>query len=504
MQRNKKQELAVFLLIVGVASFFRLYQLDKFPPGLYPDEAMNGNNALQAIDTGEYKIFYPENNGREGLFINIQAMSVKAFGNEPWALRLVSAIFGILTVAGLYFLTRQLYDWRMASLASFLLAVSFWHVNFSRIGFRAIMLPFVLVWGFYFLWRGLKHSHKFDFLMAGIFAGIGFHTYISYRVAPLIAVLLFLNYWWYLKQDFSHHDYEHARNRLLQGFALTFLAMVIVALPIGLYFWFNAEDLVGRAASLSVLSGGNIIRDAANSTLKTLAMFNFMGDWNWRHNIGGAPLLHWTVGIFFVIGFFKELGHWLKRKHGHFSTLHTFLLSWFFIMLIPGFISYEAPHALRAIGAIPVVMIFAARGIWWMFDKLSDWYKANDPHSQHERHVAMALVLVIFLSSIGFVEYWRYFRVWGPSPDTASAFNQNYADVADAVNQSPANIKKYVLVNASGVLVNGIPMPAQTVMFLTDTYTADKQKQRNIFYLTKQQFNKGDYDKGGLVFPLEK
>ena len=82
MHRAHKQELAIFLIIMAVAAFFRLYKLDQFPPGLYPDEAMNGNNALEALDTGDFKIFYPENNGREGLFINIQALSLKAFGNE--------------------------------------------------------------------------------------------------------------------------------------------------------------------------------------------------------------------------------------------------------------------------------------------------------------------------------------------------------------------------------------------------------------------------------------
>lgn len=493
----------IVLLIIIVAAIFRFQNITSAPPGLYPDEAMNGNNALEALDTGGFKIFYPENNGREGLFINIQALSVKIFGNEAWALRLVSALFGILTVAGLYLLIRQLYDWRIASLASFMLAVSFWHVNFSRIGFRAIMLPFILVFGFYFLWRGLKRLSKFDFLMAGVFGGLGFYTYISYRIAPLIAVLLFLNYWFYLKKDFSHSHYEHARNKLLQGFALAFIVMFIVALPMGLYFLTHPDDLFGRTAGISIFSTANPLKALGESVVRTLGMFNFYGDWNQRHNLAGAPLLHWTLGVFFVIGFLKELGHWLKRKHGHFSTLHTLLLSWFFIMLVPGFISLEAPHALRALGILPVVMLLSARGMWWFFDKLSDWYKANDPHSQHERHVVVAAVMVIFLSTIGFVEYWRYFRVWGPSQATASAFDQNYVNLANKINLTATKTKRYILVNESGVLVNGIPISSQTVMFLTDTYTAAKQKEKNIYYLTQEQFKKGDYDRRGLVFPLE-
>ena len=49
-------------IVVALAAFFRLYDLKNVPPGLYPDEAMNGNNALETVVTGDYKIFYPENN----------------------------------------------------------------------------------------------------------------------------------------------------------------------------------------------------------------------------------------------------------------------------------------------------------------------------------------------------------------------------------------------------------------------------------------------------------
>ena len=185
MERQKIIILLIF--VIGVASFLRLYNIDETPPGLYPDEAMNGNNALEVLATGEYKVFYPENNGREGLFINIQALSVYIFGNEPWALRGVSALFGILTVLGLYFLTKELFSCeiikiyegtkvKIALLSSFFLATSFWHILFSRIGFRAIMAPFFLTWGIYFLLLALRQikeqkTPKF-YILNSIFSGI--------------------------------------------------------------------------------------------------------------------------------------------------------------------------------------------------------------------------------------------------------------------------------------------------------------------------------------------
>src|SRR3989344_8126331 len=75
MSKNTRILLLTGILII--AAFFRLWQLDSIPPGLFPDEAMNGNNAFEALHGGGFKIFYRENNGREGLFINIQALSMK-------------------------------------------------------------------------------------------------------------------------------------------------------------------------------------------------------------------------------------------------------------------------------------------------------------------------------------------------------------------------------------------------------------------------------------------
>ena len=149
--------------ILALATFLRLWEIKEVPPGLYPDEAMNGNNAVEAMAREGLAVFYSDNNGREGLFMNIQSLSIRYFGNEAWALRIVSAIFGILTVLGIFLLARKMYHPladrnRIGLFTAFFLATSFWHINFSRIGFRAIMAPFFIVWGLYFLFRFYKDT----------------------------------------------------------------------------------------------------------------------------------------------------------------------------------------------------------------------------------------------------------------------------------------------------------------------------------------------------------
>ena len=512
----------LILLIVTVAIFFRFQDITTTPPGLYPDEAMNGNNAIQALETGDYKVFYPENNGREGLFINLQALSLKIFGPPTdsgrdypiWVLRIVSAIIGVLTVLGLYLLTQRLFNWQIAAISSYLMAIGFWHVLFSRIGFRAIMAPMLLVWGLYFLWRGLSSGRLWNFAISAVFWGLGFYTYIAFRAIPLALIITLLAYWHSLKKDYSHKKYEHVRNRLLRGLALFAVIAILVALPIGYYFWTHPSDFLGRLGQVSVFASDNPLQSLAQNTVQTLGMFNFVGDYNWRHNISGQPLLLWPVGIFFAIGFIRS---WLKlfkraRTHGHLSSVQVLLLSWFFIGMLPIVTSNEGlPHALRAIMLAPVVFIWAGEGLWWLIDKLGDWYKTRDVHEFHIRHRWMkessfvaVLTLIVLLTALTIAEYDKYFNKWAKNPETAGAFNQNYVDIGNRMNAMPQNVKKYLLVNAGDVLVNGIPNLGQTVMFVTDTYTPEKQRLKNIYYLTAEEYERGDYDRKSVVILLEK
>lgn len=517
----------ILILILVVAFAFRFWDIQLIPPGLYPDEAINGNNALIALETGDYKIFYPENNGREGLFINIQALFLKLFGAEPWVLRTVSAGFGLLTVLGLYLLARLLFNWQIASIASFYLAVSFWHVVFSRIGFRAIMVPFLIVWGFYFLWRGLRDFKFKSFALSGLFLGLGFHTYIAFRFVPFIIVLVLPAYWLKIKKDYGHEKYIHLRNEFLRRFALFFLVAFFAALPILYYFWQNPNDFIGRGGQISIFEAEKPIKEFFKSLGLALASFNFAGDFNWRHNYAGSPLLFWPVGVFFVIGFIKSIFKMFKKlkEHSHLAVLHVLLFSWFFIMLLPSALTREGiPHALRLIGVLPVVMILAAEGTWWFFETLIHWYREKDIHplespykKEKEARLFVGAALILLLASIGFVEYDKYFNKWAKRPEVQDAFSADFTRMGKQINQlqrsdlsskvgTPAeasDLPIYIVVNTDGVLVDGIPMPAQTVMFITQTYTKKRQEDKKIFYILpgEEKFIK---EKNAVILPLIK
>ncbi len=493
----KSEHLWLLVLIMIIAGFFRLYHITTTPPGLYPDEAMDGTNAQQAIQTGDYKVFYLENNGREGLFMNIQTLFLRFFAvNEPWVLRLPSAIFGILTVLGIYFLAREMFSVRVGLLSAFLTAVNFWHINFSRISFRAIMAPFFAVWAFYLLLAAFRQLKKDNdehrvgskilcglsfnaiafTIVGGIIYGLGFYSYISYRITPLL-LLLFIPFF--------------AKEKEFWKVMGTFLiATFFVALPIGIYFLQHPADFMGRTTQVSVFSSASPLGSLAINTVKTLGMFNFAGDWNWRHNYSGSPELFWPVGFLFVVGIIvgiwktfkikiQEMSEtWLVRQR--FSFLFVFLF--FFLAMLPVVISNEGiPHALRSILMIPPVMILCGIGGIAAYDWLKKYERGYWSRSTVAFLTAFAAAFIISNA------YQTYFIAWANNPNVQGAFAADYVALGRKLNSLPVDIPKYVVVDTGGVLINGIPMPAQTVMFITNTFLTEGQKAKNIHYVLPDQ-----------------
>lgn len=503
---NRTKTILLVILILALAIFFRTWHLNSIPPGLYPDEAMNGTNALQAIKTGDYKIYYPENNGREGFFINLQALSLKIFGVHIWSLILVSVLIGIFTVLGTYFLTKELFQSTdIALLAMFFIAVSFWHINFSRIGFRAIMTPFCLVWCFYFLFKTMnlpadKKNRNwlslFYLVLSGIFLGLGFHTYIAFRMAVIILIvpLITILVRFFKEYKLSGKFWETFFKKGFWQYKIWILAAILVALPIGLYFLHNPQDFIGRASGVSVFNKENPIKAVIESTVKTLGMFNVVGDKNWRHNYAGSPQLFWPVGILFLIGIILSIK---KLKRG----AYIFLLVWFGAMLLPAILTAEGlPHALRTIGAIPVCYIFAALGADIVYKFLSKF--------EHLKKGLLFLFCFLFFFLCAYYTFDKYFMDWAKQPTVEDSFAKNYVEIGKYLNQLPPEISNYVIVNQSGVLVpveqNGkikdIPMPAQTIIFIR---AFQHQENKPTKYLLPEEIDSLNLGKNSVVIPLQ-
>lgn len=316
---------------------------------------------------------------------------------EQKASAVLSVSVGVLSVIGLYFLVKELFDRRLAMISSFLLAVSSWHIIMSRTGAKEIFASFVLIFAFYFIWHGLKYGHVFDFFLAGLFGGAGFFADKSYFVAPFVVLILFWNYWDYVKKDFSLSKYQQTKTNILGGFSLLVITTIAVVLPVCFYVWQNPAF---------ILSPGSIF-STAEPLAQLLRNVGWAADKLLLVNFSGGNLVSWPIILLFVIGFIKEFAHWLKRKHGHFSVVHTLIFSWLFVMPIPILLSADLPSAAGLSVILPPVLILSAKGIWWVIEKLNRWSHMAYPRP-HKHWVDLDagpfLAMLALLLSIAILE----------------------------------------------------------------------------------------------------
>ncbi len=466
MNKSRLSASILLVIILLVALFFRSYHLSVTPSGLYPDEAVNAIDAIQAIESGHYQLFYPNNYGREGLFINLQALSLRLFGYSIASLKLWSVIFGTLTVLGTYLLGRELSHRReVALLSAFFVATSYWAINFSRIGFRAIMTSFLLSFAFYFFFKGLRTRRLPDFALSGLCIGLGLHTYIAFRLTPLILVILLpflmLSYENFLKRYWKH--------------GLTFALFAFLAAAPMLYHFFisNPEDFASRSTAISVFSPESNHGDLPGTVLKTFGLsllkYNFWGDQNWRHNYVPYPILDPISGFFFLGAFLFLISQTITllgrrlRHHDRDTRLvrNVFLLASFFVMLMPEFLTTEGlPHALRAIGTQVPVFLMAGLGAYFLYDKIL--------HSSTQAKTALLSFFFFALALSATINLTKYFVFFAHSTDQRSAFNEDYTNMATYLESLPKETKKYVYANAGGTHINnGLPVTAESLYFLT-------------------------------------
>src|SRR5215472_8877532 len=224
---GRRKQILALLFVMFVAVLLRTVALGSVPMGLDPDEALNGNEAYAAHQAGEWPLFYPSNNGREGLFINLVGVSESVFGAGLVGLRIPAAAIGSLTVLFVFLLGEMLVGFRAAIFGSFLLATSFWHVLVSRTAFRAILMPLLLTASLYLLVRafGEESANRRLWWAVVVLAFAAADFYRRRRrgesVLPWAAVMAV---WW--------------------GVA------VIAALPLALYFAHHPAEFSGRMNEL--------------------------------------------------------------------------------------------------------------------------------------------------------------------------------------------------------------------------------------------------------------
>src|SRR5215210_783519 len=246
-------EATAVVATVAVAAVFRLQHLSWIPYGITGDEANFGLEARRILEEGPIPPYSTVAAGQPTGVIYLAAASISAFGSTIFAIRLVPAVAGILTVVALYAYGRRHFGVTAGILGAALLAVSSWHVAISRFAVPLAAWPLVGLLAAGALVEalrapgseGLRWSTLRWWAAAGVFAALGVYVYDANNVF-LLVLALFLG------------GVAVVRRRelrpFLTGLAVMSIAFVAVAAAMIRYVAENRDTYLSHARYASVFN----------------------------------------------------------------------------------------------------------------------------------------------------------------------------------------------------------------------------------------------------------
>jgi len=375
----------ILSLIVLVGAFLRFYQLGSNPPSIDWDEASIGYNAYSILKTGadEYGnrlpiAFRSFDDYKPPVYIYLTVPSVAVFGLNEFAVRLPAALIGMLAVIVVYFLVKEIFsNWDekkhklVALISAFFLAISPWHLQFSRAAFEGNVGMFFLILSLLFFFKGQKN--KYLYLLFAVSFVLSIYSYHSFRLINPILLLSMLIIFY---------------KQLVKQKALVIVSLIIIIIFSAAAYasFFQSSGAGSRLSMVTIFSDptlqmesaknvetakknndivGQIINNRRFIFVPTIIKgyfdhFNFdflfvHGDSGVQHHAYDMGMLYLWDFLFIIIGviyLFKNIDRRIML-----------LIILFLLAPIPAAITTGTPHPVRAIAMIPGFQIFSAVGL---------------------------------------------------------------------------------------------------------------------------------------------
>jgi len=358
--------LQILLVLIFIAAVLRLYALDLSP--LWLDEALTYRWSLHPFS--EYWGLISTGGEVSPPLFYWMEYAMLSFGHTEITLRLLPAVFGILTVPVVYYLGSYAVDRNAGLLAAALIAFSPFHLFYSQEARMYSLMLFFLACALLFFFRAVKEEDVRWWLVFGLFSGLAFWTH--FYSGLLIAGV----YIWHLGMSLK----RKVKLSQLKGVACSLAILVALCLPLLVISLGSMVRMTSRAPTW-----GNRGFEVLTTTLSHFSGYS-------------APIAVIFIALFFI-GMYMI---WLTKQ----DTCSLF--AWLFILFLGGNValSYFMPMAPRYfIGILPVFFIGIASS-----------YLALTRFVPDRRIIYLCLVLIVLVSVPGLLHHytvvekedWRY------------------------------------------------------------------------------------------------
>jgi len=348
----------LILVILGITIFFRLYRLDTVPIEPFSDHAEKILD-VYGITQGDTFIFFERNTGREAIQMYWTLLIVYMFktGFSFFSLKLGTVLLGLFTVPYVYLLAKEYGNERTAIFALFLFGVASWPNIISRIGLRFPLYPLFLAPTFYYMVRGLRTRNRNDFILSGIFLGLGLHGYSPFRIVPIFVVVAFFIY-------FIHLRSKETRQQALWWLIIIVVMSVFVFSPL-LRYWISRPDLFGyraftRLSSIETPLPGPAWQIFLSNLYNGLLLFNWDDGVIGAHSVTNRPALDLVTAALFLLGILLLVVRYIRQR----DWRDLLLLVSIPVLIMPSVLSLAFPSENPALnraggGAVPAIIVSA-------------------------------------------------------------------------------------------------------------------------------------------------
>ena len=343
-----KLEMVFLAVIIMVALWLRLYDLDLRPFGIENDEA--GGFIFQFL--GKLKGSSDYNVGNYGLGFNITSFFSWLLGGrtDRTVMKLVGVSLGVISVPIMYFFIRAAINARTAMFVTVIFTFLRWSVHYGRTSHFGFFTILGMLAAVYFIILALRRRDKLSFLMAGLSFGLTWHGVMTgfLVVVPIGIYFLFK----------SINEKRFFRKNFIGIVAFCLGFWVFTSIMVHNYF-ISSKIYFSRASEVSVFGGDpnaprNVGKGILDNAKIVLLMFNHMGDSRQRNSGGmpNEPTVDFSTAIFFGIGLIYCM--YYSRNY-----LFFIMVMLFFSQAAGSIFSIEAPSAMRAMGTMGPMLYFA-------------------------------------------------------------------------------------------------------------------------------------------------
>lgn len=390
LKENKYELITYFAMVVGF--IIRLINLEKMPNGLIPDEASAGYEAFSILNYGtdrlgkSYPVFLISwGSGQNALYTYLLIPFIKILGLTKFAVRLPMAIVSCISIIAMYYLLKNIFNKKIATIGVTFLAICPWHIMKARYGLESNIFPNVVLFAILFMVLGIKKEKMRTFYFGWFLLGLSTYAYgtscFFVTIFSIITLIFLL---------------VKRKIKLKNAFIAISIA-AFVALPIIIMIFINTFDLqeikifgftiprlfINRFEGNCSIFSSNFITNSINSFITSLKIL-IIQDENF---IWG--LTYWYSMPLFLIGAYEAI-----IKNSKYHLTNQIMNIWFLSAILLLFM--VTPGIIR----INIIMIPIIYYIILGISIILELYK-------NKRWRLVVITIIIIASFIGFI--YNYF-----------------------------------------------------------------------------------------------